>query len=78
MRLLKRMCDIRQILDQAGRWDYIVKVYPNTPVNARHDLMEVAPNNPNQYFRLKRFSPGLFETMFDWTRLQLRRRAPRR
>ena len=26
-------------LDQAGRWDYTVKVYPNAPVNTRHDRM---------------------------------------
>jgi len=62
---------IRQILDQAGRRDYIVKVYPN----GRHNLMEVPPDNPNEYVRLKRFPLGLFETMVDWTTTQLRRRA---
>ena len=63
---------IRQILDQAGRRDYTVKVYPN----GSHNLMEVPPNNPNEYVRLKRFPPGFFETMVDWTTTQLRRRAP--
>ena len=65
---------IRQILDQAGRRDYTVKVYPN----GRHNLQEVPPDNPNEYVRLKRFPPGFFETMVDWTTTQLRRRAPAR
>jgi len=62
---------IRQIMDQAGRRDYIVKVYPN----GSHNLMEVPPDNPNESVRLKRFPPGLFETMVDWTTTQLRRRG---
>ena len=61
---------IRQILDQAGRRDYTVKVYPN----GSHNLMEVPPDNPNEYVRLKRFPPGFFEMMVDWTTAQLRRR----
>src|SRR5687768_10246656 len=65
--------EIKQILDQAGRRDYTVKVYPN----GRHNLMDVPPDNPNEYVRLKRFRPGFFETMVDWTTTQLRRRAPR-
>ena len=65
---------IRQILDQAGRRDYTVKVYPN----GSHNLMEVPPDNPNEYVRLKRFPPGFFEMMVDWTTTQLRRRAPAR
>jgi len=62
---------IRQILDQAGRRDYTVKVYPN----GSHNLMEVPPDNPNEYVRLKRFPPGFFEMMVDWTTTQVRRRA---
>ena len=65
---------IKQILDQAGRRDYTVKVYPN----GSHNLMEVPPDNPNEYVRLKRFPPGFFETMVDWTTTQLRRHAPAR
>jgi len=65
---------IRQVLDQAGRRDYTVKVYPN----GSHNLMEVPPDNPNELVRLKRFPPGFFETMVDWTTTQLRRRAPAR
>ena len=65
---------IRQILDQAGRRDYTVKVYPN----GSHNLMEVPPENPNGWVRLKRFPPGLFETMVDWTTTQLRQRSPAR
>ncbi len=44
--------------------------------NGRHNLIEVPPDNPNECVRLKRFPPGLFETMVDWTTAQLRRRAP--
>jgi hypothetical protein len=62
---------IKQILDQAGRRDYTVKVYPN----GSHNLMEVPPDNRNEQVRLKRSPPGFFETMVDWT-TQLRRRAP--
>jgi uncharacterized protein len=62
---------IRQIMDQAGRRDYIVKVYPN----GSHNLMEVPPDNPKEWVRLNRFPPGLFETMVDWTTTQVRRRA---
>jgi pimeloyl-ACP methyl ester carboxylesterase len=63
---------IKQIMDQAGRRDYIVKVYPN----GSHNLMEVPPDNPNEFVRLKRFPPGFFETLVDWTTTQLRRREP--
>jgi pimeloyl-ACP methyl ester carboxylesterase len=62
---------IRQIMDQAGRKDYIVKVYPN----GSHNLMEVPPENPNEWVRLKRFPPGLFEWMVEWTMTQVRARA---
>jgi pimeloyl-ACP methyl ester carboxylesterase len=59
---------ITQIMDQAGRRDYIIKVYPN----GSHNLMEVPPDNPNEQVRLKRFPPGFFEMMVDWTTTQLR------
>jgi pimeloyl-ACP methyl ester carboxylesterase len=62
---------IKEILDQAGRRDYTVKVYPN----GSHNLMEVPPDNPNEQVRLQRFPPGFFETMVDWTTTQLRQRA---
>lgn len=62
---------IKQIMDQAGRTDYIVKVYPN----GSHNLMEVPPDNPNEFVRLKRFPPGFFEMLVDWTTTQLRQRA---
>jgi pimeloyl-ACP methyl ester carboxylesterase len=65
---------IRQIMDQAGRRDYVVKVYPN----GSHNLMEVPPENPNEWVRLKRFPPGLFQMMLDWTTTQVRRRGPTR
>ena len=57
---------------------YTIKVYPNAPVNTRHNLMEVPPDNPNEYVRLKRFPPRFFETMVDWTTTHLRRRPPAR
>ncbi|MCA1606858.1 MAG: hypothetical protein LC775_15635, partial [Acidobacteria bacterium] len=62
---------IKQILDTAGRRDYTVKVYPN----GRHNLMEVPPDNKDEWVRLKRFPSGFFETMVDWTTTQLRRRV---
>src|SRR5678816_1937673 len=63
---------ITQIMDEAGRRDYTIKVYPN----GSHNLMEVPPENPNEFVRLKRFPPGFFEMMVDWTTTQLRRRGP--
>jgi hypothetical protein len=51
---------------QAGRRDYTVKVYPN----GSHNLLEVPSDNTDEYVRLKRFPPGLFETMVDWTTTQ--------
>jgi uncharacterized protein len=65
---------IRQIMDQAGRRDYTIKVYPN----GSHNLMEVPPDNPKEWVRLKRFPPGFFEMMVDWTTTQVRRRATAR
>jgi len=41
------------------------------------NLMAVPRDNPDEYGRLKRFPPGLFETMVDWTRTQPRWRAAR-
>ena len=59
---------IREIMDRAGRHDYTIKVYPN----GSHNLMEVPPDNPNELVRLRRFPPGLFDTMVKWTTTQLR------
>jgi uncharacterized protein len=63
---------IKQIMDQAGRRDYTVRVYPN----GAHNLQEVPPDNPSEWVRRKRFPPGFFEMMVDWTTTQVRRRAP--
>lgn len=65
---------IKQILDPAGRKDYLVRVYPN----GSHNLMEVPPDNPNESVRLKRFPPGFFETMVDWTTTQVRQHGKRK
>ena len=54
---------IKQIMDQAGRRDYLIKVYPN----GAHNLQELPPDNPNEWVRRKRFPPGFFETMVNWT-----------
>jgi len=35
--------------------------------------MEVPPDNPKEYLRLKRFPPGFFETMVNWATVQVRR-----
>jgi hypothetical protein len=40
---------ISQILDQAGRRDYTVKVYPN----GSHNLMQIPPDNTKEYVSLK-------------------------
>ncbi|HEU4511365.1 MAG TPA: alpha/beta fold hydrolase [Pyrinomonadaceae bacterium] len=61
---------IRQIMDHAGRRDYMVKVYPN----GSHNLMEVPPDNPKEWVRRKRFPRGFFEMIVDWTTTQLRGR----
>ena len=61
---------IKEIMDQAGRHDYTIQVYPN----GSHNLMEVPPANPNELVRLRRFPPGLFDTMLNWTTTQLRRK----
>jgi hypothetical protein len=42
------------------------------------NLMEAPPDNRDEYVRLKRLPPDLFETMVDWTTTELRRRAPTR
>ena len=65
---------IKEIMDQAGRRDYLVKVFPN----GSHNLMEVPPDNPKEWVRRKRFPPGLFEMMVDWTTTQVRLRGVRR
>jgi len=65
---------IRQILGPAGQRDYTVKVYPR----ARHNLMEVPSDQPDEYTRLKRFAPGLFEAMVDWTTRKVHPGAQRR
>ena len=66
----KNVSTIKQLMDEAGRRDYIVRVYPN----GSHNLMEVPPDNPNEWVRLTRFPPGLFDTIVDWTTTQVRRR----
>ena len=65
---------IMGIMDQAGRRDYVVKVY----LNGSHNLMEVPPDNPNEWVRRKRFPPGLFGMIVDWTTTQVRGRATAR
>jgi pimeloyl-ACP methyl ester carboxylesterase len=65
---------IKQIMDQAGRTNYTVKVYPN----GSHNLMEVPPDNPNESVRLKRFPPGFFSMMVDWTTTQVRQTPAKR
>jgi hypothetical protein len=61
-------------MDAAEKRNYTVTVYPN----GRHNLLEVPSDNPDEYVRLKRFVPGLFETMVDWTTRQVHPRARRR
>lgn len=54
---------MNKILKDAGKTDYTVKIYQR----GRHNLLEAEETAQNEQFaRLKRFVPGLFETMTDW------------
>jgi uncharacterized protein len=59
----RNVAALEKTLQAAGHRDYTVKIYPL----GRHNLMEVEAGSKAQEFaRLKRFVPGLFETMLDW------------
>jgi pimeloyl-ACP methyl ester carboxylesterase len=50
---------ISRALHEAGRTDFVVKVFPY----GRHNLMDMRGAAPNEYHRLTRFVPGFFDTM---------------
>jgi len=54
---------IRAALGGAKHPDYTIRVFPN----GRHNLMDLGGFSPNEYPRLTRFVPGLFETMASWS-----------
>lgn len=58
----------------AAAMTFSIKVYPN----GRHNLMEGSNDNSDEFVRLQRFVPGLFEMMVDWSLRQThaRRRKP--
>lgn len=51
------------ILQAAGHRDFTVRLIPR----GRHNLMEVPIDNPREFARLKRFVPGLFDQIVEWT-----------
>ena len=53
---------IRTALEDAKHPDFTIRVFPN----GRHNLMDIGGFPPNEYPRLTRFVPGLFETMASW------------
>jgi uncharacterized protein len=54
---------ITAALEEAHHPDFTIRVFPN----GRHNLMDLGGFAPNEYPRLKRFVPGLFETMASWS-----------
>jgi len=60
---------IQLTLDSAGKQNYVVKVYPR----GRHNLMEAAIDQPDEFVRIRRFVPGLFESLVEWTEKQIKR-----
>jgi len=53
---------IRTALEGAHHPDFAIRVF----ANGRHNLMDLGGFPPTEYPRLKRFVPGLFETMASW------------
>jgi pimeloyl-ACP methyl ester carboxylesterase len=53
---------IRTALENTKHPDFTIRVFPN----GRHNLMDIGGFPPNEYPRLTRFVPGLFETMASW------------
>jgi pimeloyl-ACP methyl ester carboxylesterase len=56
-------------LSTGGNRDFTVRIFPN----GRHNLMDMAGAAPNEFARLQRFVPGLFETMGAWLERVARR-----
>lgn len=54
---------------QGGEARFTTKIFPN----GRHNLMDVGGFEHGEYARLRRFVPGLFDTMVDWLETQVRR-----
>ena len=49
-------------LSAAANRDVTIRVFPN----GRHNLMDMSGAAPNEFARLERFVPGLFELMESW------------
>jgi pimeloyl-ACP methyl ester carboxylesterase len=49
-------------LTEGGHRDFSIKVFPN----GRHNLLDMSGAAPNEFTRLQRFVPGLFELMTSW------------
>ena len=61
-------------LTAARNRDFTIRVFPN----GRHNLMDMSGSTANEFARLQRFVPGLFELMESWLmeRGGLRSRTP--
>ena len=53
---------LKTALSAGGNRDFTVRVFPN----GRHNLMDMTGAAPNEFARLQRFVPGLFEAMAGW------------
>jgi hypothetical protein len=49
-------------LTEGGNRDFSIRVFPN----GRHNLLDMSGAAPNEFARLQRFVPGLFELMTSW------------
>lgn len=60
---------MRSALEEGRHPDFDVRVFPN----GRHNLMDLTGFGPNEFPRLQRFVPGLFDTMVSWLERQAKR-----
>lgn len=60
---------LTKALSTGGRRNFTIKVFPN----GRHNLMDLEGFAPNEYAKLQRFVPGLFETMVSWIQQKVTR-----
>jgi len=56
------VASISSALTATAHPDVTIKVFPN----GRHNLMDLTGFPPDEYVRLQRFVPGLFDTMASW------------
>lgn len=54
--------NVKAMTSSAGNRNFTIRVFPN----GRHNLMDMSGAAPNEFDRLNRFVPGLFELMESW------------